>query len=228
MPNHEEIYETQAETYECLISKQPCLYDVIEAIRQVEGLDILDMGAGTGRLTRILAPKAKSIQALDESVAMLRVIEDKLEKMGLKNWSTQVADHRVLPVKDKSIDLIVSGWSICYLGNTNVQNWRENIHQVMMEIRRVLRPGGTVIIFENFGTGSETPNPPDFLKQYFRLLEEDYGFSHKWIRTDYDFESPEEAERLVRFFFGDNLADKISKEHMTRFPECAGIWWLNV
>lgn len=228
MPNHDEIYETYAETYDLLISKQPSLYEAIESISPIEGLDILDMGAGTGRLTCMLAPKAKSIVAIDESEAMLKVIENKLNKVSLQNWSIQVADHRVLPVKEKSVDLIVSGWSICYLGSTNVQNWKANIHQVMMEIRRVLRPGGTVIIFENFGTGSESPHPPNFLKQYFRLLEDHYGFSHKWIRTDYDFESLEEAEGLIRFFFGNNLANKVVKEQMTRFPECAGVWWLHV
>lgn len=228
MPNHEEIYKTQADAYELLISKQPSLYEVIETITPVEDLDIVDMGAGSGRLTCILAPKAKSILALDESEDMLNVAANKLQKAGLQNWSIQVADHRSLPLENNSADLIVSGWSICYLGSTNVQNWKDNIDQVMMEIKRVLRPGGTAIIIENFGTGSETPNPPYYLKEYFGLLENEYGFSHKWIRTDYDFESVEEAERLIRFFFGDNLADKAENEQMIHFPECAGVWWLNV
>jgi ubiquinone/menaquinone biosynthesis C-methylase UbiE len=142
MPSHDEIYESQAETYELLISKQPNLHAVIEEIKPFEGLDILDIGAGTGRLTCILAPKAKSILALDESEAMLKVTANKLQKAGLQNWSTQVADHRSLFVKDNSADLIVSGWSISYIGNTYVENWKENIHKVVMEIKRVLRPGG--------------------------------------------------------------------------------------
>ncbi|GGD78635.1 class I SAM-dependent methyltransferase [Paenibacillus nasutitermitis] len=228
MPNHEEIYETQADTYDLLISKQPNLCEAIEAIRAVDDLDILDMGAGSGRLTCVLAPKARSILALDESEAMLNVTAAKLKKSGLQNWKTQVADHRSLPVADKSVDLIVSGWSICYLGSTNVPNWKENIRQVMTEVKRVLRPCGTVIVFENFGTGSETPDPPAFLKDYFRLLENEYGFSHKWIRTDYHFDSMEEAERLTRFFFGDDLGDKVVNEQMIRFPECAGVWWLTI
>ncbi|RAP21073.1 hypothetical protein C2W64_03656 [Brevibacillus laterosporus] len=33
----------------------------------------------------------------------------------------------------------------------------------MSEIKRVLRPGGTAIIFETMGTGYETPHPPAFL-----------------------------------------------------------------
>ncbi|MBP1962532.1 class I SAM-dependent methyltransferase [Paenibacillus aceris] len=226
MPNHEEIYQTQADTYDLLISKQPSLIDVIETIHPVEGLDILDLGAGSGRLTCMLAPKAKSILALDESEAMLKVTADKLQKAGLHNWSTKVADHRTLPVSSHSYDLIVSGWSICYLGNSDLPNWKQNIHKVVTEIKRVLRPGGCAIIIENFGTGWAVPNPPSFLRSYFELLENEYGMSHTWIRTDYDFENLREAERLCRFFFGDDLADKVVKEGWIHLPECAGVWWL--
>jgi ubiquinone/menaquinone biosynthesis C-methylase UbiE len=211
MPNHSQIYQSKAEQYELLISKQQSLYDTIEAIKPIQGLDVIDMGAGSGRLTCILAPKANSILALDESEAMLKVAANKLQNAGLQNWKTQVADHRTLPVANCSTDLIVSGWSICYLGSTNVENWKENIHQVMNEIKRVLRPGGTAIVIENFGTGSKTPNPPNFLEEYYWLLENVYGFSHKWIRTDYTFENIEEAEGLTRFFFGDKLAEKVVK-----------------
>jgi ubiquinone/menaquinone biosynthesis C-methylase UbiE len=228
MPNHSEIYRTKAEQYERLISKQPSLYDTINAIKPIEGLDIIDVGAGTGRLTCVLAPKAKSILATDKSEAMLRIAAERLQKAGLQNWRIQAADHRNLPVSDKSADLIVSGWSICYLASTNVENHLENIDQVINEIKRVLRPGGTAIIIENFGTGFETPNPPDFLKKYYWHLENEFGFSHKWIRTDYTFNNLEEAEELTRFFFGDRLADRVAREQLVSVPECAGIWWLTL
>jgi hypothetical protein len=57
---------------------------------------------------------------------------------------------------------------------------------------------------------------------------EAYGFSHKWIRTDYEFESVEQAVELTRFFFGEQLADDVHAQKLTRVPECAGIWWLHV
>ncbi|WP_218240906.1 hypothetical protein, partial [Pseudomonas sp. 2822-17] len=87
------------------------------------------------------------------------------------------------------------------------------------EIMRVLRTNGTAIIFETMGTGFETPNPPAFLKQYYSLLENKYGFSHKWIRADYEFDSVQQAEELTRFFFGDELADRVVNEKLTRVPE---------
>ncbi|WP_083676445.1 methyltransferase domain-containing protein [Paenibacillus sp. FSL H8-0548] len=55
---------------------------------------------------------------------------------------TTAGDQRQLPLADKTADLIVSGWSVCYLGNSNNADWQENSRKVMHEIRRILRPGG--------------------------------------------------------------------------------------
>lgn len=66
--------------------------------------------------------------------------------------------------------------------NTENENWEDNLKQILSEMMRVLRPGGTIIIFETMGTGVEVPNPPDFLKPYFKALIEEYGFNHRWVR----------------------------------------------
>ncbi|MDN9009362.1 class I SAM-dependent methyltransferase [Brevibacillus laterosporus] len=227
-PNHPDIYQNQAEKYERLISKQPSLYAVINQIKPIENTDIIDLGAGTGRLTTVLAKQAKSIVALDASEAMLQVTAHKLKQAGLHNWRTQVADHRALPVANDSADLLVSGWSIGYLSNSTDPTWKHNIKQVMAEIKRVLRPGGTAIILETMGTGHETPHPPIFLQDYYRSLEQDYGFSFSWIRLDYHFESVEEAADLTRFFFGEEVAEKVVSQSLLHVPECAGIWTLQV
>lgn len=225
MPDHTEIYSQQAKQYDLLISRQTNVDEVLKIIQSPQGLDIIDMGAGTGRFTCKLAPEAKSIRALDVSSAMLEVIESKMKRAGLTNYRTQTADHRQLPVEDHSADLVVSGWSICYLGSSNLPNWEENINQVMTEIKRVLRPNGTAIILETMGTGTEKPNPPAFLKDYYGLLESKYGFSHTVIRTDYQFFSSNEAEELTRFFFGDSLANRVAEQGLVHLPECAGVWW---
>lgn len=228
MPDHDSIYKQEASQYHELIASQPSLIDVIERIKPVAGLDIVDMGAGTGRLTAELAPSAKSIVALDAAEAMLQVTADRLREAGLTNWTTQVADHRRLPLADRSADLVVSGWSICYLTNADEERWEDNLDEIIAEMKRVLRPGGAIILFETLGTGHETPSAPDFLRPYYAKLAEPYGFSHRWIRTDYSFADVQQAERLARFFFGDELADRVVEQQLVRLPECAGVWWLQL
>ncbi|UKK96735.1 class I SAM-dependent methyltransferase [Brevibacillus brevis] len=228
MPNHEQIYKTQAEQYDLMISRQSSLLAVIEEITPIKGQDVIDLGAGSGRLTSVLAPHANSILALDASASMLEVNTQQLTQAGLSNWKTSVADHRNIPADDNSADVIVAGWTVCYLTSSEVPNNELNLEKIILEMKRVLRPGGTIVIMETMGTGYETPHPPEFLTQYYSLLESKYGFSHKWIRLDYRFANLEEAERLARFFFGDELADKVVVEKLVTLPECAGIWWLEV
>ncbi|MWC31312.1 class I SAM-dependent methyltransferase [Paenibacillus sp. MMS18-CY102] len=225
--DHDLIYQDEASQYHTLISKQQQLAHVVNGIRDCEGLDIVDLGAGTGRLTTALAPFAKSIKALDASAAMLQINASRLQQAGAANWTTAAADLRKLPLESQSADLIVAGWAICYLASNNAPNWEQNLQEIMAEMKRVLRPGGTIIIFENMGTGSTIPDPPSFLKPYFSELEGKYGFSHKWIRTDYQFDSLAQAEELTRFFFGDWLADAVREQALVRVPECAGVWWLH-
>ncbi|WP_263364375.1 class I SAM-dependent methyltransferase [Paenibacillus sabuli] len=95
----------------------------------------------------------------------------------------------------------------------------------MKEVKRVLRPGGTVVIFETLGTGTEVPDPPDSLKPYYQVLTDQYGFHHRWERADYTFASVEEARKGTAFFFGEDVSNKIIQNKWSIVPECAGIWW---
>ncbi|MCP1311215.1 class I SAM-dependent methyltransferase [Paenibacillus tyrfis] len=225
MPNHDQIYAEQAGRYHRLISKQPELAHIVQSIKPFADLDIVDLGAGSGRLSSVLIGQARSLTATDASAAMLNVLKERIAETDRPRLRTVVADHRELPLPDASADLIVSGWSLGYLANSNDPIWLSNLERILLEINRVLRPGGTVIIFETMGTGFETPNPPDFLLNYYAALERQYGFTHQWIRSDYTFESLSEAEELTRFFFGDELASQVVANSWTTVPECAGIWF---
>lgn len=229
MPDHDHIYRNEAEQYEEMISREDVGQNIFQAIRRIVPelgkVEALDMGAGTGRLTRMIAPHVKSILATDVSQAMLNETIEKLETLGLTNWRTQVADNRSLPLPDHSVDLVTAGWTICYLTSTNAPNWEANLEKIMGEMTRVLRPSGTAIILENFGTGVDHPHPPDFLTGYYHLLESRFGFSHDYVRTDFQFESAEEAERIIRFFFDGRLADRVASERLRVVPGCTGVWW---
>jgi ubiquinone/menaquinone biosynthesis C-methylase UbiE len=225
-----EIYHSEGERYEALVSRedyQGNIPRVIDEIIDAGGLDIIDLGAGTGRLTLILAPRAKSIQAFDVSAEMLRVCRKRLIVGRLSNWQVDVADHRHLPVKDHSVDLVVSGWSVSYLAVWNPEQPNQELDKWLVEMHRVLRKAGVIILFESLGTGNESPIRLEHVESTYQWLD-DNGFQTKWIRTDYQFESLEEAVDLAGFFFGADMADRVRENRLVILPECTGVWWRKI
>jgi ubiquinone/menaquinone biosynthesis C-methylase UbiE len=235
MPTEKEVYEAHADQYERLIRREDYQNNLLEAIETyclLDGIDVVELGAGTGRLTRLLAPHVRSIKAFDASAHMLAEAERSLREMGATNWETGVADHRQIPVPDGSADLVISGWSFCYLAVWGGADWQSALRIGLNEIKRILRPGGKIIIIESLGTGTQKPRPPEHLEAYFAWLTEapfgdGTGFERGWTRTDYRFESLAEAVELSTFFFGDEMGRQVREKNWVILPECTGIWWKN-
>jgi SAM-dependent methyltransferase len=228
MPTEKEVYQSHADRYEQLVYREDYQKNLPKAVRKIRdfsGLDIVELGAGTGRLTRFLAREARKVYAGDLSFHMLSRAAGLLPPEEAARCSLSVADMRRVPFPDACADLVVAGWSFCYLAVWGADRWQAELENGVSEVLRLLRPGGVVILFENYGTGSETPNPPPHLNGYFDFLK-GKGFQSDWIRTDYDFASMQEAQDLSDFFFGGELAEKVRINHWKILPECTGVFWL--
>ena len=228
MSKEDHIYLHEADRYEELVSHEDAdgrVLPAIERIVSLAGKDVVEVGAGTGRLTLQLAPRVRSLTVFDGSAAMLQVAEKKLRNAGFTNWKIETASNQSLPTRNNVADVVISGWSVCYAYADNPGTEKESLDKVLTELQRVLRPGGTIILLENMGTGFESPNPPPHLLPYFQDLES-FGFQHEIFRTDFQFDSPQHADQLSRFFFGDELADRIVEKGWSRVPECTGMWWV--
>jgi ubiquinone/menaquinone biosynthesis C-methylase UbiE len=228
MPDNKTVYSHYADQYEALIACEDYQGNILRTLeRIVPDLNqrfVLDLGAGTGRLARLLAPRVRYVRAFDESAEMLRVCRDRLAETGLTNWSADVADHRHLPVADASANLVVSGWSVSYLAVWSAEEGRGKLMEWLKEMKRVLTANSPIVLFETLGTGQESPVRVPHLADFYPWLDEN-GFENAFIRTDYKFESLEEAERLVRFFFGEEMGADVLKKNWVILPECTGVWW---
>lgn len=108
---------------------------------------VLDVGAGTGRLTALVKkrwPKAEVI-ALDLALGMLR--EARTHASWWRPFRRVAGDAQALPLADASIDLVYS--NLCL-------QWCTDLKAALYEFRRVLKPGGW-LLFSSFG--------PDTLKE---------------------------------------------------------------
>ncbi|WP_263364371.1 class I SAM-dependent methyltransferase [Paenibacillus sabuli] len=66
-----------------MIRRQPDFSPYIHEIQSCEGLDILDLGAGSGRFASALAKQANSLICTDISESMLALLDNNLKALGL-------------------------------------------------------------------------------------------------------------------------------------------------
>lgn len=105
--------------------------------------DILDVGCGTGALLarlRVQAPRAHLL-GVDVSPGMLRMARAKLEGAAVDLRHGTVYH---LPVDDQSVDVVTMASVVHYLKRPSV---------ACAEVRRVLRPGGTLAMVDYLPRG---------------------------------------------------------------------------
>ena len=217
------VYEHRAEEYDALVRAEDCDENLPLAIRRAfdpAGKRVVEAGAGTGRLTRLLLEMGASVHATERAAPMLEVA--RREVSGDVRWS--VADARELPVEDGSADAFVAGWVFGHFRLWMPDGWRAEVGQALAEARRVLEPGGAIVILETLGTGVDSPQFRPALEEYFGWLESEHGLTRDVIATDYAFETAEAAAVCLGGFFGDAMAAKIRDKGWARVPEYTGVW----
>jgi ubiquinone/menaquinone biosynthesis C-methylase UbiE len=100
---------------------------------------VVDLGAGTGLLALALAPHVRELVAVDISERMLERLDDAAIADGIHNVETLVADIRRLPLEDESATLVVSNYAFHHLNDAGKE-------LALAEARRILRPGGRLVI----------------------------------------------------------------------------------
>ncbi|MEO1644623.1 MAG: methyltransferase domain-containing protein [Chloroflexota bacterium] len=222
------IYNTQASQYERLIAREDQRGNIFQTLMEIHpfsGATVVECGAGTGRLTRIMSVLVEAIHSFDIALPMLREGQRVLHETGMENWSFSQADNTALPVVDNTADIVIEGWSFGHVMGWHPDDWQARVDAMLSEMQRVAKPDGTLILLETMGTGNRKPQPPTSeLATLYQYWQEEHGFEYQWIRTDYQFESIEEADELIRFFFGDDMADKLVARKNIIVPECTGVW----
>jgi SAM-dependent methyltransferase len=106
-----------------------------ELVRRVprEAARVLEVAAGTGRVTRRLAERGHEVVATDLHAAML----DEARRHTAGNVSFQAADAQELPFPDASFDAVACAFGLMFVPDKP---------RAMSEMRRVLRPGGTIVL----------------------------------------------------------------------------------
>lgn len=223
------IYRELPDGYHALVTRedwQGSLLPAILAAVDLRGRDVVELGAGTGRLTGLVAPLASRVRAFDRSSAMLERAGRHLASLPPGRVTLAVAENTAVPLPDASADAVIEGWSFGHSVVGAGEGWEAAADALLAESFRLLRRGGRLVIIETLGTGRSRPEAPDpVLGRWYAWLADTRGFSSAWTRTDYRFASREEADALTGLFFGERFTYETGPGDAVILPECTGIWW---
>ena len=105
--------------------------------------ELLDAGCGTGSYAAALAPHVRSVTLVDANEGMLAVAREKLADVEASEFFEGTLQR--LPFDDNSFDAVMTNQVLHHIGDEAGGAWPEH-HKVFSEYRRVLRPGGTLVL----------------------------------------------------------------------------------
>ncbi|NIR58114.1 MAG: class I SAM-dependent methyltransferase [Gammaproteobacteria bacterium] len=116
--------------------------EIVGALGLRRGMDVADVGAGTGLFTRLIAPEVVPggrVYAVDVSETFVRNVEAAAEARGLDNVVGVVNTQAGVALPPRSIDLAF----IC-----DTYHHFERPREMMVSIHAALRPGGRVAVID--------------------------------------------------------------------------------
>lgn len=108
---------------------------------------VADIGSGTGFLLPTLAANFENVIAVEPAAAMLEGAKRRVVESGAKNVTFQQGDLSHLPIADATCDLVIACLVLHHVPRPA---------DALAEMRRVLRPGGRLLLIEQQSHENQT------------------------------------------------------------------------
>jgi SAM-dependent methyltransferase len=149
-------FDLAAEEYEATRASYPD--EVLDLLPVAPDATVLDLGAGTGKLTRVLARRYARVIAVEPLDGMRGILERVLPDIEALAGSAEE-----IPLPDASVDAVFAAQAF---------HWFDHARAVP-EIARVLRPGGLLaVVWNGPDSGRPSPLPPAYLDYLGQLRRE--------------------------------------------------------
>ncbi|MEO0605480.1 MAG: class I SAM-dependent methyltransferase [Myxococcota bacterium] len=153
-----EIAEWYAEKY----GEYPTNRLAVDRLELAADAVVLDVGCGTGAALRRAAERLTSGRLIGVD-PVPRMLEIARERAGDVTLDLREGSANALPLEDQSCDVV--------LAFDSMDHW-DDVAEGLAEIRRVMRPGGRVLIVKDLGMPAATSVAQALDDAGFRVLEE--------------------------------------------------------
>lgn len=147
---HEQVVETQfgprAKAYveSAVHARGPDLEALEVLVAKAAPAHALDLGAGGGHVSYLMARHAGKVTAADLSREMLAAVAATAREKGLTNIETVATPAEHLPFAEASFDFAASRFS--------THHWRD-LEAGLRQARRVLKPGAPAVFIDTYAPG---------------------------------------------------------------------------
>lgn len=205
------FYKENAPVYEKFSKAEDAPERILKAISpKLKGRTVLDVGCGTGKYIKLLAPHVKAYYGLDISAHQLLIAKKKV--YAFKNVKLICADASKMKLPSSFFDVAVAFWAV-----SPIAGW-ERKERAIAEVLRTLKHSSSFYLVENGVSGffekirgarrrGETQEYNQWLKKRgFKVI--------KRIKTYFEFTSQKEARKVFGKIWGNEVGSQIKTKRV--------------
>lgn len=213
-----EVYELENQA----VDPDGAVEAAIRSVRDWAGLDVLDVGCGTGFHLPRFAATASSVVGVEPHLPLLRQARMRVAALGLDNVSVRRGRAQALPLADRSVDVAHARWAYFF---------GPGCEPGLREFGRVVRRGGVAFVIDNDPTRSTLGGwflraHPQWDAAGVERFWARQGFTGVPVDMRWSFARRCDLEAVVGIEFAPDLAAEILREHAGLEVDYAVmLWW---
>lgn len=186
------------------------LWSALQSRVDWTGRVVLDLGCGSGFHLPRFAETAARVVGVEPHPGLVRLARRRLAARGTTNAEVLTGAAQEIPLPDSSVDVVHARWAYFF---------GRGCEPGLVELDRVLRPGGTALVIDNDGSrstfgawfrrGFTHLDSPAETERFWSLR----GWTLDRVDMGWRFTSRADLEAVVRIEFKPDTAEEILRHH---------------
>jgi ubiquinone/menaquinone biosynthesis C-methylase UbiE len=214
--NHPETYELENRAAD----PDRRIESAMRSVHDWSGLDLLDLGCGTGFHLPRWAEDARRVVGVEPNAALAAVARRRCRR--LAHVTVLEGTAQDIPLPAASVDVVQARWAYFF---------GPGCEPGLREVQRVVRRGGVAFVVDNdatrstFGSWFRRGYPdidPDRVERFWST----YGFTRVPVDMEWRFDRREDLEAVVRIELPAAVAEEVLRGHTGLSVDYAvNVWW---